>query len=54
MTCPVCGGVTNVVDSRKATDHVVRKRKCYECGYEFRTIETDEDIFIRIKEGLKK
>lgn len=51
MTCPVCNGATKVVDSRKNSDHIVRYRQCKTCGYRFRTIETDEDIFDRVVKG---
>lgn len=51
MTCPVCSGKTDVKDSRGRIDHVIRRRKCIKCGFEFRTIETDEDIYIRLEKG---
>ena len=49
MTCPVCGEKTQIKDSRGYIDHVVRLRKCRSCGYTFRTIETEEDIYHRLK-----
>lgn len=51
MTCPVCNGKTKTKDSRCYIDHVIRIHKCNSCGYVFRTIEVDEDIYVRIKEG---
>lgn len=51
MTCPVCGGDTKIVDSRKKDDHVMRFRKCKDCGHKFPTVEMDEDIFTRQKEA---
>lgn len=42
MTCPVCGGDTHVVDSRKPDcDVVLRLRKCKDCGYKFKTEERE-------------
>ena len=49
MTCPVCGEKTKIKDSRGYIDHVIRLRKCCSCGYTFRTIETEEDIYRRLK-----
>lgn len=53
MTCPMCGGETKVVDSRKDIDHVIRSRICTECKYRFRTVETDADIYVRLEKGDK-
>lgn len=53
MTCPICDGKTRIIDSRKDCDHVLRYRKCAECGYKFPTIEVDEDIYRRRKEKNK-
>ena len=50
MTCPVCDGSTKIIDTRKDCDHVVRYRRCKECGFRFPTIEVDEDIYRRRKE----
>lgn len=49
MTCPVCGEKTRIKDTRGFIDHVIRIRKCCSCGYVFRTVETEEDIYRRIK-----
>jgi transcriptional regulator NrdR family protein len=51
MTCPVCNVKTKVLESRYDIDHVVRVHRCKSCSYTFRTIEVDEDIYVRIKEG---
>ena len=52
MTCPVCGGNTAVVDSRKKqNDEVYRRRKCHECNYRFSTLEIEVDIHKRVKIG---
>lgn len=47
MTCPVCDGEAKIVNTKKRCDHVLRYRKCVECGYRFPTMEIDEDIFNR-------
>ena len=51
MICPVCGGKTLVVDSRAYTDHIHRVRKCQDCNLRFSTVEVDEDLYSKIKEG---
>lgn len=51
MTCPQCNGKTQVIHTRAKPDHVIRHRECLECGYMFRTIETDEDIHKRLQKG---
>lgn len=51
MICPVCGGKTLVTNSRPYTDHIWRVRKCQDCGMNFSTVEVDEDLFMKIKEG---
>lgn len=51
MTCPVCGGSTKVTYTYTNEDNIVRVRKCEICGYRFRTIETDEDIYQRLQKG---
>lgn len=49
MNCPVCGENTKVVDSRPDTDNVMRMRKCLVCGYKFKTLEVDDDLFEKLK-----
>ena len=49
MTCPVCNGPTGVVDSRPNDESVRRRRRCFDCGHEFRTIELDEDLLAKEK-----
>lgn len=40
MTCPICGGKTKVVDSRKTdVDKVWRRRECVDCKHRFNTEE---------------
>ena len=53
MTCPVCNGNAKVAYTYDKDDHVVRDRKCRECGYRFQTIEADEDMFFRSKKEQK-
>jgi transcriptional regulator NrdR family protein len=38
MTCPECGKITSVVNSRKVDKTVMRRRVC-ECGFRFTTHE---------------
>jgi transcriptional regulator NrdR family protein len=38
MTCPECGKVTSVVNSRKINKTVMRRRAC-KCGFRFTTNE---------------
>jgi len=47
MNCPVCNGTTGVVDSRPDEESVHRRRRCFDCGYRFRTIELDEDLWAK-------
>ena len=49
MTCPVCCGDTKVVNTYDHIDHIVRQRNCLDCGYVFHTVETDRDIYQRLK-----
>ena len=44
MKCPVCNGNTGVYNSRPEVDCVRRNRRCYDCGYKFRTVEIDLDM----------
>lgn len=39
VECPECGGRTQVVDSRKRTDAVYRRRDCVKCGHRITTLE---------------
>lgn len=54
MTCPVCCGETKVIYTRDNNDNITRFRRCQVCNYGFRTIETDEDIYQRLKKGNKE
>lgn len=51
MTCPVCNGDTQVTYTYDKDDHVVRDRKCRDCGYKFQTIEADEDMVTRFRQN---
>lgn len=43
MTCPKCGGVTGVWDSKPDAESVHRKRVCKECKHIFFTVEIDAE-----------
>lgn len=49
MTCPVCEADTKVNGVKTAADCVLRSRKCKVCGYSFKTIEIDVDMYEKIK-----
>lgn len=51
MTCPMCCGDTQVTYTYDKSDHVVRDRKCRECGYRFQTLELDEDYHRRTEDN---
>jgi len=42
LVCPLCGGVkgSNVTDTRRCTDAIIRVRRCFECHGVFVTTET--------------
>lgn len=54
MTCPKCGGVTFVKDSRSDEDQVRRRRECTECKYRFFTLEIDTDYYEKCLKGTAK
>ena len=43
MTCPVCGGRTNVIYCKADCEGVYRRRNCLECGHRFYTSEQESD-----------
>lgn len=43
MTCPVCGGRTNVIYCKADCEGVYRRRNCLECGHRFYTAEQESD-----------
>ncbi len=43
MTCPVCGGKSNVINTLDESDIIFRQRQCKECKYRWYTQETDFD-----------
>jgi transcriptional regulator NrdR family protein len=51
MTCPRCAGATEVFKTLAETDHIIRKRRCVECQYIFRTIEIDVDFHEKLLKG---
>lgn len=55
LTCPVCGGETKIYDSRTIDEGSlqVRRRKCLDCYYTFKTYEMDEDFYKQCNERLE-
>lgn len=51
MDCPVCNGRSEVIDSRKRTYGVWRRRKCLECGSRF---TTQEVLSLNIEQASRK
>ena len=51
MTCPVCTANTTVTHTFNGDDNTIRFRQCVKCGYRFKTVETDEDIYLRLQKG---
>lgn len=49
MQCPFCGGDSQVVDSRTATEGVRRRRICNECKRRFTTYEKIGDSAIKVQ-----
>lgn len=46
MNCPMCEDEKNrTVDSRTECDNVWRVRVCQKCGYRWRTVEIDNDMY---------
>lgn len=41
MTCPYCGGLSHIVNTKKGTDYTVRRYMCYDCKKGFFTEESD-------------
>jgi len=37
--CPLCGGRSEVVDSRRTVGMQARRRECRNCGYRWSTVE---------------
>lgn len=40
MICSKCASRTNITNTYKHEDGVLRRRKCFECGHAFMTLET--------------
>lgn len=51
MDCPFCCGATKVIDSRRETEGVRRRRECLDCGYRFTTMEFDYDLYKHLADG---
>lgn len=48
MTCPMCNGsLTRNRSTIDNEDHVVRYKICLKCGYQWKTIEMDADVFCK-------
>ena len=45
LDCPSCGGKTKPRNNVARGDSVLRYRSCLECGFDWKTIEIDEDIY---------
>lgn len=43
MNCPICGGKSQVVESKADCETVVRIRRCVECKHRFYTTELELD-----------
>lgn len=54
MTCPVCGGDTFVIDSKKKPDTICRRRQCQDCNHRFTTYEVDQDLYNKLTWSLDK
>lgn len=46
MNCPVCGGSTQVLDTRSIHDGIInrRRRECVRCEHKFSTLEVDGEL----------
>lgn len=51
MTCPKCGDASTVRGCIPHVDNIVRKRICSGCGYEFKTVEIDLDMWKSIEKS---
>lgn len=54
MTCPKCGGKTEVKNSRSDEESVRRRRHCTGCGLNFFTVEYDQDMLEKIKSNSEE
>lgn len=55
MTCPECGSENiGVHDTRSQEDNIWRRRKCFECGHRFSTIEIDFDVYEKLMDKPPK
>jgi transcriptional regulator NrdR family protein len=49
MKCSNCASRTNITNTYKHKDGVLRRRKCFECGAGFMTLETPYTMPERLK-----
>jgi transcriptional regulator NrdR family protein len=55
MSCPICAGAAiGVVDSRQASGHRLRRRRCLTCGHRWSTYEVSGDVFLRMRAVLQQ
>jgi hypothetical protein len=54
VNCTQCGGATGVVDSRRTSPGLCRRRrKCHKCGYLFSTVEMPKGQYDESLEARK-
>lgn len=49
MKCPVCAGKCTSYGAAWEEDFTRRYLRCSKCGYQFTTLEVDEDYFDKFK-----
>lgn len=55
MTCPECGSCQiGVLYNRSQEDSIYRRRKCFDCGQRFNTIEIDVDVYEKLMDKPPK
>ncbi len=48
MNCPKCGSERiRIVDTKSDSESVIRTRVCKSCGYKYKTIEYELDLYQR-------
>ena len=56
IKCPICGGKTNIINSRPLKNYteIRRRRICYNCSFRFTTFETFEPVSDSFKKIWKE